>query len=50
MAKILIIDDDQMTCEMIANVISDLAHDVEYTLTLKEGFTLLKDGKSLLTS
>lgn len=44
MAKILIIDDDQLTCEMIANVISDLAHEAEYTLTLKEGIARLYAG------
>lgn len=44
MAKILIIDDDQLTCEMIANVISDLTHHVEYALTLKEGIAILYSG------
>ncbi len=44
MAKILIIDDDQLTCEMIADVISDLTHHVEYALTLKEGIAMLYSG------
>ena len=45
MAKILIIDDDKMICEALAEVIMPLGHDVQWVLTLKEG---LKETRAKL--
>ena len=37
MAKVLIIDDDEMICKTMTRVIVDMGHDANYALTLKEG-------------
>jgi|UniRef100_A0A7C5AK36 two-component system NtrC family response regulator len=37
MAKVLIIDDDEMFCEMLSDMIRDMGHEVKYTHSLGEG-------------
>jgi len=37
MAKVLVIDDDQMICEMIADIVEDVGHQCETARTLREG-------------
>jgi len=38
MAKVLIIDDDELICEMLSLMVEDMGHTASYTLTIKEGF------------
>lgn len=37
MANILIIDDDEMVCQVLAGTMERLGHDVDYKMSLKEG-------------
>ncbi len=37
MAKVLIIDDDEMLCQMLAELVESVEHQAEYALTLGEG-------------
>jgi two-component system NtrC family response regulator len=37
MAKILIIDDDKMICDMLSTIVGRMGHEATYTLTLEEG-------------
>jgi two-component system NtrC family response regulator len=37
MANVLIIDDDKLVCDSIANVIKDMGHNTSYAMTLREG-------------
>ena len=41
MANVLIIDDDQQVCVVLANAIERMDHHVHYTLTLREGLNAL---------
>lgn len=43
MAKILIIDDDKMICEVLSAVIGHVGHEVHYALTLDEGMARTAD-------
>lgn len=45
MANILIIDDNEMFCEMLSQMVSDLGHQVSYVLTLEEGLPAATSGK-----
>jgi len=38
MAKVLIIDDDELICEMLSLMVEDMGHTPSYTLTIEEGF------------
>ena len=38
MAKVLIIDDDEMICEMLSLMVEDMGHSPSYTMTIEEGF------------
>ena len=42
MPNILIIDDDKMICESLAEVIRPMGHDVQWVLTLKEGLKVAR--------
>ena len=44
MAKILIIDDDQMICKSLSRIFQDMGHEVLYALTLKQGVKEAKLG------
>jgi len=44
MAKILIIDDDQMICKSLSRIFQDMGHEVLYALTLKQGVKEAKSG------
>lgn len=37
MGRVLIIDDDELFCEMLAELITDMGHEVRYCLSLREG-------------
>ncbi len=38
MAKVLIIDDDELICEMLSLMVEDMGHSPSYRLTIEEGF------------
>lgn len=38
MANVLIIDDDEMICEMLSLMVEDMGHASSYALTMKDGF------------
>ena len=38
MAKVLIIDDDELICEMLSLMVEDMGHTPSYSLTIQEGF------------
>jgi two-component system, NtrC family, response regulator len=38
MAKVLIIDDDELICEMLSLMVEDMGHTPSYTMTIDEGF------------
>ena len=38
MAKVLIIDDDSMMCDMLSDVVRGIGHDVAGVSTLGDGF------------
>ena len=44
MSRILIIDDDKMICEAMASVMNEMAHDVDYALTLQDGLGKAKNA------
>ena len=44
MAHVLIIDDDQMICSTISNVVKQMGHDVTCTFTLQDGLTRALSG------
>ena len=44
MAKILIIDDDEMICETMSRVIKDMGHDTGFALNLEDGLQVADDG------
>lgn len=44
MAKVLIIDDDEMFCEMLSDMIRDMGHEVKFTHNLREGLREATSG------
>ena len=38
MAKVLIIDDDELICEMLSLMVEDMGHTPSYTMTIEEAF------------
>ncbi len=38
MAKVLVIDDDELICEMLSLMVEDMGHTPSHTLTIEEGF------------
>jgi two-component system NtrC family response regulator len=38
MAKVLIIDDDELICEMLSLMVEDMGHTPSYTMTITDGF------------
>jgi len=42
MAKVLIIDDDELMCEMLSELIESIDHQASYALTLKQGIKAAK--------
>lgn len=45
MANVLIIDDNEMFCEMLSQMVTDLGHQVSYVLTLEKGLETAISGK-----
>lgn len=45
MANVLIIDDNEMFCEMLSQMVTDLGHQVSYVLTLGKGLETAISGK-----
>jgi MinD-like ATPase involved in chromosome partitioning or flagellar assembly/ActR/RegA family two-component response regulator len=45
MANVLIIDDNEMFCEMLSQMVTDLGHQVSYVLNLGEGLETAISGK-----
>jgi MinD-like ATPase involved in chromosome partitioning or flagellar assembly/ActR/RegA family two-component response regulator len=45
MANVLIIDDNEMFCEMPSQMVTDLGHQVSYVPTLREGLETATSGK-----
>ena len=45
MANVLIIDDNEMFCEMLSQMVTDLGHQVSYVLNLAEGLETAISGK-----
>ncbi len=43
-AKVLIIDDDEMMCEMLSEVVTDQGHESKHALTLKHGLRMASSG------
>ncbi|NVM22503.1 MAG: sigma-54-dependent Fis family transcriptional regulator [Desulfobacterales bacterium] len=44
MAKVLIIDDDKMICDMLSRMVGRMGHDAAYTLTLTHGMKEVSSG------
>ena len=38
MAKVLIIDDDELICEMLSLMVEDMGHSASYRMTIEDGF------------
>lgn len=45
MAKVLVIDDDRMMCEMLSDIGESMGHAVEYSFTIREGMELALEGE-----
>jgi two-component system, NtrC family, response regulator len=46
MADILIIDDDQMLCDILCLHLAHMGHDVAYAMTMRDGFKKLSSGRT----
>lgn len=44
MANVLIIDDDQMTCEALMELVRNIGHEADFALTAKAGVRMAEDG------
>ncbi|OGQ98842.1 MAG: Fis family transcriptional regulator [Deltaproteobacteria bacterium RIFOXYD12_FULL_57_12] len=44
MAKILVVDDDEMICTLVARIAKKMGHEAEYALTIREGLAKIHAG------
>ncbi|BBD10031.1 sigma-54-dependent transcriptional regulator [Desulfovibrio ferrophilus] len=45
MANVLVIDDDQMICEMIADIVQDVGHHCDLARSIRDGLVMAQSGK-----